>query len=183
MRRCRASIATPYGRELVELVVAADPRVVDAAAKLQEVREAQNQIISVIPEIPVMRDAIRRRPTYLLVRGLYSDHGDEVQPSGLSQIFPYDDSLPKNRLGLAQWLFDPKHPLTSRVFVNRMWQLHFGRGLVETSEDFGSQGAIPTHPELLDWLAVTFRESGWNIKALHKQIVMSGDVSTEFFHA
>ena len=77
------------GRELVELVVAADPRVVDAAAKLQEVREAQNQIISVIPEIPVMRDAIRRRPTYLLVRGLYSDHGDEVQPSGLSQIFPY----------------------------------------------------------------------------------------------
>ena len=160
-------------REMVEFIAAGDVQVVEATAKLQQVREAQNQMISVIPEVPVMREAQRKRHTYLLNRGLYSDHGDEVPPQGLSQIFPYDGSLPKDRLGLARWLFDPKHPLTSRVFVNRMWQLHFGRGLVETSEDFGSQGSIPSHPELLDWLAVTFRESGWDTKKLHKQIVMS----------
>jgi hypothetical protein len=158
---------------IVELLVAADPAVAAAAARLEELRQAQNLLISVVPVVPVMGDTPTPRKTYVLVRGQYTDHGDEVQPRGLSQIFAYPDSLPKNRLGLAAWLFDPEHPLTSRVFVNRMWQLHFGRGLVETSEDFGSQGSIPTHPELLDWLAVTFRESGWDIKRLHKLILMS----------
>ena len=159
--------------ELVDLLVAGDPRVVEVAAQLQRLREAQNQIISVIPVVPVLGDTLTPRPSYLLVRGQYDDHGDEVQPSGLSQIFPYDESLPSNRLGLAAWLFDSQHPLTSRVFANRLWQLHFGRGLVETSEDFGSQGARPYHPDLLDWLAATFVESGWDIKRLHKLIVMS----------
>jgi hypothetical protein len=160
-------------REAVDVLVAKDPRVIQAATTLHDVREAENQIVSVIPEIPVMRDTPQARPTYLLIRGLYSDHGDEVTPRGLSQIFPWDESLPKNRLGLAQWLFDAKNPLTSRVFVNRVWQLHFGRGLVETAEDFGSQGSIPSHPDLLDWLAVSFRESGWDVKKLQKLIVMS----------
>ena len=82
----------------------------------------------------------------MLVRGNYTDHGEQVPPRGLDQVLPWDPALPENRLGLARWLFDPKNPLTSRVFVNRIWQMHFGRGLVETAEDFGSQGSIPTHP-------------------------------------
>ena len=160
-------------RDVVEVLVANDARVVAAAASLADARDAQNKIVSVLPQVMVMGDTPTPRPTYVLLRGQYTDHGEQVLPRGLSQIFPWNDALPQNRLGLASWLFDPKHPLTSRVFVNRMWQLHFGQGLVGTSEDFGSQGSIPSHPQLLDWLAVTFRESGWDIKRLHKAIVMS----------
>ena len=120
-----------------------------------------------------MGDAPEPVPTFVLNRGVYSSPGERVFPKGLEAVFPWDASLPQNRLGLARWLFDPKHPLTARVFVNRMWQMHFGRGLVETSEDFGSQGAIPTHPELLDWLALQFVESGWDVKALHRLIATS----------
>jgi hypothetical protein len=159
--------------EVEAVLVANDPQVVAAAKELSSVRGEHNQIVSVVPQLPVMGDTLKPRPTYLLIRGVYSDHGEEVQPQGLTQIFAWDASLPRNRIGLARWLFDPKHPLTSRVFVNRMWQRVFGRGLVETSEDFGAQGAIPSHPELLDWLAVSFVDSGWNVKGLMKQFVMS----------
>jgi hypothetical protein len=121
-----------------------------------------------------MGDLPTPRPTYVLVRGNYEDHGEQIPPRGLNQVLPWNPAWPENRLGLAQWLFDANNPLTARVYVNRTWQSHFGRGLVETAEDFGSQGSLPANPALLDYLAVTFRESGWNIKQLHKLIVMSG---------
>ena len=89
------------------------------------------------------------------------------------QLLAFPDSLPRNRLGLAKWLFLPENPLTARVTVNRYWQMFFGRGLVETPEDFGNQGSLPTHPELLDWLAVDFMESGWDLRHLIRQIVLS----------
>jgi mono/diheme cytochrome c family protein len=159
--------------QIVDLLVANDSRVATAAARLAEAREAQNQTISRVPEVMVMGDALTPRQAYVLLRGQYTDHGDPVSPRGLSQIFPWNDALPQNRLGLAIWIFDPNNPLTARVLVNRLWQVQFGRGLVETSEDFGAQGQIPSHPDLLDWLAVTFRDSGWDIKRMQKLIVMS----------
>ena len=128
-----------------------------------------------ITMVSIMDDMEKPRDTYLLTRGAY-DHPDKskkLSPATFASLLPMASELPKNRLGLARWLFDPKHPLTSRVAVNRYWQMYFGRGLVKTSEDFGSQGAPPTHPGLLDWLAVEFREKGWNVKAMQKLIVMS----------
>ncbi|HSC15042.1 MAG TPA: DUF1553 domain-containing protein, partial [Gammaproteobacteria bacterium] len=159
--------------ELAELLTATDARVVAARRALTAARAKENELATSIPQVLVMGDTPEPTPTFVLKRGVYSDPGERVEPRGLDSVLPWDDRWPRNRLGLARWLFDPRQPLTARVFVNRVWQMHFGRGLVETSEDFGSQGAIPTHPELLDWLAVEFVESGWDVKALHRRIVTS----------
>jgi hypothetical protein len=113
------------------------------------------------------------RKSFVLNRGIYDNHGEEVSPGTPAAILPFNKNLPANRLGLSKWMFDKKNPLTSRVFVNRMWQEIFGTGLVKSVGDFGMQGELPTHPELLDWLAVDFMENGWDIKRLLKQIVMS----------
>jgi len=96
-----------------------------------------------------------------------------VEPGTPDVILPFASTLPRNRLGLARWLVDPKNPLTSRVIVNRYWQMFFGRGLVVTAEDLGNQGALPSHPELLDWLAQHFMDSGWDLKALQRLFVLS----------
>ncbi|MGK2861509.1 MAG: DUF1553 domain-containing protein, partial [Chitinophagaceae bacterium] len=118
------------------------------------------------------RDTVRK--TYLLNRGVYDQPGEEVKPSAIKAVMKFDTTkFARNRLGLAQWTVDKNNPLTSRVFVNQLWQEIFGRGLVKTSGDFGMQGELPTHPELLDWLAVDFMEHGWDIKRLVKQIAMS----------
>ena len=161
-------------QELIDLLVAQDPKVTEALSVLIAARNIENETVSLLPQVLVMGDLPKPRPTYVLVRGNYEDHGEQVLPRGLNQVMGWNPAWPDNRIGLAQWLFDAGNPLTSRVYVNRAWQSHFGRGLVETSEDFGSQGSLPTNPELLDYLAVTFRESGWDIKKLHRLIVMSG---------
>ncbi len=150
-----------------------NPGVKEIQADLKKIRDQQNVLLNSIPEIMVMGDLPTPRPTHILHRGVYNARGEQVEPGAPSAVMPFSKTLPKNRLGLARWLFDPKNPLTARVYVNRIWQMHFGKGLVETSDDFGSQGSLPTHPELLDWLAVWFVESGWDIKALHKLIMMS----------
>ncbi len=124
-------------------------------------------------KLMVMKDNAPDRKTYTLRRGQYDAPDEEVTLSTPKVILKYADSLPKNRLGLANWLFDKDNSLTARVAVNRMWQDIFGVGIVSTSEDFGNQGALPTHPELLDWLAVTFREEGWDMKKMYKRLVMS----------
>ncbi len=128
-----------------------------------------------ITEVSIMDEMETPRPTYRLNRGAYDqpDTSKQLQPATFSSLPAINDQLPRNRLGLARWLFQDDHPLTSRVAVNRYWQMHFGTGLVKTAEDFGSQGERPSHPQLLDWLAVTFRESGWDVKAMHKLILMS----------
>jgi hypothetical protein len=123
-------------------------------------------------EVSIMKERDTLRKTFILQRGNYDSHGDEVVPGTPVAILPFS-GLPPNRLGLSQWLFDPKNPLTARVFVNRMWQEFFGRGLVKSTADLGMQGDLPSHPELLDWLATDFRENGWNIKRLVKQIMLS----------
>lgn len=130
-------------------------------------QDTSKLIVSVMGELDTLRS------TYVLERGVFNAYGEEVQPATPEAILSFDHQYPQNRLGLAQWIFDKRNPLTSRVFVNRVWQIFFGRGIVNTPGDFGMQGELPSHPELLDWLAVDFMDHGWDIKRLVKQIVTS----------
>lgn len=123
--------------------------------------------------VSIMGDLDTVRKTHILIRGNYDSPGDEVQPGTPESILKFSDDYPKNRLGLSKWLFDKNNPLAARVYVNILWQEFFGRGIVKTSGDFGMQGELPTHPALLDWLAVDFREHSWDIKRLVKQMLMS----------
>ena len=123
--------------------------------------------------VMVMREMAEPRKTFLLERGQYDQPGEEIPADVPSRLPPLPDGAPHNRLGLADWLLEPGHPLTSRVAVNRIWQMLFGTGLVKTQEDFGVQGDLPSHPDLLDWLATEYVQSGWNTKALVRRLVTS----------
>lgn len=142
--------------------------------KLHKERERENELSGQAVDLMVMKEwSGPRRPWHVLARGQFDQPTEPVQPDVPAAILPFDESLPRNRLGFAQWLTDRRHPLTSRVAVNRFWQLLFNRGLVPTPEDFGTQGRPPSHPELLDWLALDFMENGWNVKALCRRLVLS----------
>ena len=144
-----------------------------AAESLRQTRQQLEQATQAIPATMVMAEKPGMRKTHVLLRGEYDKPGEEVS-AGVPAVFPpLPEHGSRDRLGLARWLVMPNHPLTARVTVNRFWQQLFGVGLVKTTEDFGAQGAWPTHPDLLDYLAVEFVESGWDVKALFKQIVMS----------
>lgn len=143
---------------------------------LRELTNARTKLAeAVVPvqELMVMKEMPTRKKAHVLLRGEYANKGEEVFPATPAAILPFPEQLPKNRYGLAQWLTHPKNPLTARVAVNRYWQNMFGMGLVKTAEDFGNQGELPSHPALLDWLAVSFMESGWDVKKLHKLMAMS----------
>lgn len=132
-------------------------------------KDTSNIMVSVMADF---KDSLRT--TYILDRGLYDQPTREVQPSTPEAIFSFDENkYTKNRLGLAEWTFAEDNPLTARVFVNLIWQELFGAGIVRSAGDFGMQGDLPTHPQLLDWLAVDFQQSGWDIKQLIKTIVSS----------
>ena len=121
----------------------------------------------------VSRELEERRKAHLQMRGAYDVLGDVIEPAPPSVLPPLSGTGPANRLTLARWIVDRGNPLTARVWANRAWQHFFGRGIVATPEDFGSQGAWPSHPELLDWLAVTFMDEGWDMKAMHRRIVLT----------
>lgn len=141
--------------------------------RLQAARQAVAQTVDGIEQIMVMRELAAPAPTYLLQRGQYDALGPQVGSATPAALPPWPDSLPADRLGLARWMCHPDHPLTSRVAANRLWQTLFGRGLVDTPEDFGNQGSPPSHPELLDWLARWLVDHDWDIKAFARLLVTS----------
>ena len=139
----------------------------------RELREELARLIDRTPEIMVMEDIDPPREARVLERGRYDRPLEVVEPGIPAAFGVLDPELPRNRLGLARWLLDPENPLASRVAVNRLWMIVFGRGLVSTPEDFGAQGDPPSHPGLLDRLAIDFVESGWDVKAMVRRLVLT----------
>jgi len=144
-----------------------------ARRKLDKARQAESDFANSLRTIMVMREKSTPARAFVLHRGAYDQPGAEIGPGVPRAILPPVPGRPRDRLDLAEWLVRRDHPLTSRVAVNRIWQIFFGRGLVETPDDFGSQGGPPSHPELLDYLAARFMESGWDVKALCRWITTS----------
>lgn len=144
-----------------------------AEKKLKDLRDAKDKLYKEMPQALVMEEMENPRKTHILVRGDWRNKGEQVAPGVPAALPQLATNVPANRLALAKWLVNRDQPLTPRVTVNRVWQMLFGTGLVKSSNDFGSQGEWPSHPELLDWLAADFMDRGWNVKRTLKQIVMS----------
>ncbi|MCS7166719.1 MAG: PSD1 and planctomycete cytochrome C domain-containing protein [Gemmatales bacterium] len=166
------------GRLLPQLAQLAHPWPLVAAARLKPVLRAteadRKKLASLQPAVTlVMQELPQPRETHILIRGELRNRGEKVEPATPAKLHPFPADAPRNRLGLARWLVDRRNPLTARVIMNRVWGQYWGRPLVETSSDFGYQGDPPIYQELLDWLAVEFMDSGWNLKHMHKLIVTS----------
>jgi hypothetical protein len=158
---------------LAFLAEGASPEIKTAHSELRKARTDRAAFYDSIPTVMVMVESPTPRDTFLLQRGAYDKHGEKVTPGVPASLPQPPPQWPANRLGLARWITDRSNPLTARVTVNRYWQSYFGVGIVKTVDDFGSQGEWPVHPELLDWLAVEFMDSGWNVKAMQRLIVTS----------
>src|SRR5690606_12247143 len=144
-----------------------------AVARVGAVKQELATLERQIPTTMVMAEMDEPRQTFVLGRGDYRNQTEAVEAKVPAALPPLPAGAPANRLGLARWLASPENPLTARVEVNRQWELFFGAGLVKTAEDFGSQGEAPSHPELLDWLAVELVESGWDVRHIQRLIVTS----------
>lgn len=142
-------------------------------SEITKLRSEENKALTSQPEVMVMQERSEPRTTFILDRGAYDAPSQQVEPGTPAAVMLFPDALPRNRLGLARWLIHEDNPLAARVVVNRYWQMLFGRGIVETSDDFGNQGDLPTHPGLLDWLAIEFMSSGWDVKGFLKLVVTS----------
>lgn len=169
----KARLEKKLARALAKMTARSGYRIFVLCRDYLDLGWAEDKLRRDIPSTLVMEEMSRPRSTHLFPRGDFIEEGEEVTPGVPESLPPLPAGLPANRLGLAHWLIDPANPLTSRVAVNRYWHLFFGAGIVRTLDDFGSQGEMPSHPELLDWLASEFVRSGWDIKALHKKIVLS----------
>jgi hypothetical protein len=143
------------------------------SAALAAAIRARDEALQRVPTTMVMQELTAPRATHVLRRGAFDLPGEEVFAATPDLLSPWPSRAPTNRLGLAQWLVSPENPLTARVTVNRIWQQFFGAGLVTTPEDFGTRGTPPTHPELLDWLAIELMESGWDVKHIVRLIATS----------
>jgi len=141
--------------------------------EIKSLREQLLEIVAPVEEMMVMKELAEPKKMYVYHRGEYDKPTEEVFAATPTAVLAFPTGLPKNRLGLVEWIIDKKNPLTARVTVNRYWQMIFGKGLVSTPADFGTQGALPSHPELLDWLAVEFVDSAWDLRQLIKKMVMS----------
>ena len=160
---------------LEHYLLTADSTFAQTSRQLSVVRGQEVAVLSDIPEVMVMQElpVSQQRKSFILNRGVYDAPGAAVSSQTPLRLGKLPADYPQNRLGLAQWLLADDHPLFARVMVNRLWQNYFGNGIVKTQEDFGSQGDLPSHPELLDWLAVQFREEGWDTKRFVKRMVLS----------
>ncbi len=159
----------PLPEETPEPYITITQKEVDGVLDFINLQKSQKKEIPVM----VMYEREEVKPAYILNRGVYDQPTDEVYPNTPESVLAFPENLPKNRLGLSKWLFNAKNPLTARVTVNRLWQRMFGTGLVSSSYDFGNQGALPSHPELLDYLALKLQEDNWNIKEMLKFMAMS----------
>jgi hypothetical protein len=151
----------------------APPAIAQAWREQISSREKYELFLRSLPTVMVMEEMPVPRTAHVLIRGVYDRPGEKVNPAIPAILPPLPPGVPNNRLGFARWLVEPSNPLTSRVAVNRFWEMYFGTGLVKTLNDFGSQGEWPSHPALLDWLATEFIHTGWNVKAMQKLIVTS----------
>ncbi len=159
--------------ELTKFFLSLNSAYTEAQAAFEQARSKREEFERSLPKTMVMRERAQPRETFVLAKGAYNAPGEKVTHAVLENLLSSKGDEPRNRKQLAEWLISAQHPLTARVIVNRYWQTFFGTGLVKTAEDFGLQGERPSHPELLDWLAVEFRESGWNVKELVRLIVTS----------
>ena len=167
----KAKLSAKEKTSLDDFLAARDPEVRRLETELKEIQVALKEIEP--PSTLVMVEREEPRETHIMERGEYLSPQEKVEPGTPATLPPIDPDLPKNRLGFAQWLVDEENPLVARVTVNRWWSRIFGHGIVKTLEDFGTQSEPPTHPEMLDWLAVEFMDSGWDMKHVLKEIVMS----------